>query len=104
MASWDWQDSIHVLILIIVTAGVTGIFVVIGQNAGHADNSTETNKSLWTIYGVGIGIVIFLAVANILFITSHSAWKETFILLMLHVSFFMAYIAMGTSLMRISHN
>jgi hypothetical protein len=97
----DWKDMVQVLTLIVVTVGAIGIFVVIGQRAGNADNASEISKSLWTIYGVGVGMAVLLAFTNLLLIRANSSWKDTLVLLMVHVSFFMAYIAMGTSLMQI---
>ena len=97
----DWKGPVQILTLLLVTAGVIGVFVAIGQRAGNADNASAVSKSLWTIYGVGVAMAVLLAFSNLLLIRANSAWKDTLVLLMVHVSFFMAYIAMGTSLMQI---
>jgi len=95
---------VQVLTLILVTAGAIGIFVTVGQISGNADKAKEISQSLWIIYGVGVAMALLLAFTNLLLIRANSTWKDTLILLMTHVSFFMAYIAMGTSLMQISNH
>jgi hypothetical protein len=99
-----WQDIAQLVILLFVVAGVISIFVVIGQQSGNVDNQNAISNGLWTIYSVGIAIVIALAFGNYLLIKSGSPYKQTLDMLMSHVSFFMAYVAMGTTLLSVKNS
>jgi predicted membrane protein len=99
-----WQDIAQLVVLLFVIAGVISVFVVIGQQAGNSDNQKAITNSLWTVYGIGFATVLALAFGNYLLIKSGSSYKETLGMIMTHVSFFMAYVAMGTTLLSVKNS
>ena len=99
-----WQDIAQLVVLLFVVAGVIAVFIVIGQQSGNSDNQKAITNGLWTIYGVGFAIVIALAFGNYLLIKSGSPYKQTLDMVMAHVSFFMAYVAMGTTLLSVKNS
>uniref|UniRef100_A0A6C0JY33 Uncharacterized protein n=1 Tax=viral metagenome TaxID=1070528 RepID=A0A6C0JY33_9ZZZZ len=100
----EWLNIAHIVALLFVVASVIAIFVVIGQKTGNHDNTKAVSAALWTVYGIGAAVVIALAFANYMLIQSKSHYKETLTIIMSHVSFFMAYVAMGTTLLSVTHS
>jgi hypothetical protein len=81
---------------------VIAIFVIIGKHVGNNDNAKDVKDALTWIYCVGNGVVLCLAFGNYLLFKSGSLYTKPLEMLMSHASFFMAYTAMGITLLQVT--
>ena len=93
------SQVIPIIVLLLFATGIGACYYIIGQTVGGNDNSSNINASLKTILGINCAMFVIFGLFNYLLFNRYTGFVPTYNALLLHLSFFLSFMAMSITLL-----
>lgn len=95
-----WSDSIQIILIVLLLAGLVGIITTLGFLVGDKDNLSEIQKKLAIISGSSSALILMFGIFTYLYLRVNPSAFVPLVLVMLFLNLELSLIAVSVSVLQ----